>query len=37
MAILTAVFMFSIAVVLSRATVSVGFKVLDIIKERYGS
>jgi hypothetical protein len=37
MTILTAVFLFSVAVVLSRASVSFGFKVLDFIKERYGS
>lgn len=37
MAILTALFLFSVAVVLSRASVSIGFKILDLIKARYGS
>jgi hypothetical protein len=29
--------MLSVAIVLSRATVAVGFKVLDLIKDKYGS
>jgi|GEM_PF-1320043 len=37
MTILTAIFLFSIAVVLSRASVSIGFMILDKIKDRYGS
>ncbi len=37
MAILTALFLISVAVVISRASVALGFKVLDLIKERYGS
>lgn len=37
MTIITALFLISVAIVLSRASVALGFKVLDIIKERYGS
>jgi hypothetical protein len=37
MTVLTTIFMFSVAVVLSRASVTVGFKILDLIKEKYGS
>lgn len=37
MTLLTALFLFSVAVVLSRASVSLGFKILDKIKERYGA
>jgi hypothetical protein len=37
MTLITALFMFSVAVVLSRASVSIGFKILDLIKDRYGS
>ncbi len=37
MTILTVLFLFSVAVVLSRASVNVGFKILDLIKTRYGS
>ncbi len=37
MSVITALFLFSVSVVLSRATVTVGFKILDMIKARYGS
>jgi hypothetical protein len=37
MTIITALFMFSVAIVLSRASVALGFKILDLIKSRYGS
>lgn len=37
MTLITALFLFSVAVVLSRASVSIGFKILDLIKAKYGS
>ncbi len=37
MVILTALFMLSVAIVISRASVAIGFKVLDLIKDKYGS
>jgi hypothetical protein len=37
MTILTALFLMSVAIVISRASVALGFMVLDIIRDRYGS
>lgn len=37
MTILTALFMMSVAIVLTRLSVTVGFMVLDLIKDRYGA
>lgn len=37
MPLLTTLIMFTIAVLLSRASVNLGFKLLDIIKAKYGA